>query len=307
MTGEEGMRLLQSFSDAVAMLADSVSRSVVTVETGRGSGTGMVWSSDGNILTADHVVGDDRSPRVLLGDGRELEAKVVGRDRYMDVALLKVDAVGLSPVQTGGDGDPRVGQFALALARASGMKTSATSGILTSHSRSVRGWWGVVIEDAIVTDAKLNPGYSGGPLVDASGRLLGMNVAHFAGRGIAVPVASLKQVADALSKDGRVKKGYLGVVVERIELPEGLARDKQVGQDGGLLIRSVETESPAKAAGVAIGDVILRLGEARATDEHELHRALSGDLVAKTVSLWILRSEKLTELRIAPREAEERR
>lgn len=305
MTGTEGTQLLQSFSDAVAQLAESVSPSVVNVNAGRKGGTGIIWSGDGHIVTADHVLGNAPAPRVLLSDGRELEAKVVGRDRYTDVALLKVDAEGLRPIQTGRAEDLKVGQFILALANAFGRKAAATSGIVTSHSRRMRGWWGVVIEDAVVSDAKLNPGYSGGPLVDASGKMLGMNVAYFAGRGIAVSIDSLKRVVETLSKDGRVKKGFLGVVVEPIELPEDLASNSDIGQEEGLLVRSVGMQSPAKAAGVAIGDVILKLGEARATDEYELHKALSGDLIGKSVSLWVLRGEKLTELRIAPKEAEE--
>jgi S1-C subfamily serine protease len=305
MTGSEGMQLLQSFSDAVAQLAESVSPSVVNVSAGRRGGTGTIWSSDGLIVTASHVIGDALTPRVILSDGREIEVKVVGRDRYADVALLKVEAEGLRPVQKGRAEDLKVGQFILAMANAYGRNAAVTSGIVTSHSRRMRGWWGVIIEDAVVSDAKLNPGYSGGPLIDASGKLLGMNVAYFAGRGIAVSVDSLKKAVETLSKDGRIKKGFLGVVVEPIELPEDLSSSSGIGQEEGLLVRSVEGRSPAKAAGVAIGDVILRLGEARATDEYELHKALSGDLVGKSVSLWVLRGEKLTELTITPKEAEE--
>lgn len=299
------MQLLQSLSSAVAQLAENVSPSVAHVDAGRRGGTGIVWSSDGLIVTASHVIGDASAPRVIMSDGTELEANVVGRDRYTDVAVLKVDTKGLKPLQMGEAGELKVGQFVLALANVFDKKASATSGIVTSHGRSVRGWWGVMIEDAVVSDAKLNPGYSGGPLIDASGKLVGMNVSYFAGRGVAISVSSLKRVVEALSKDGKVRKGFLGVVVEPIELPEELAKSSEVDQDEGLLVRSVEGQSPARAAGVAIGDVILRLGEARATGEHELHRALSGDLVGKTVSLWVLRGEKLTELSIAPREADD--
>ncbi len=305
MTGTEGFQLLQSFSDAVAQLAESVSPSVVNVTAGRRGGTGLVWSGDGHVVTASHVIGRSVTPTVTLGDGRELEAKVVGRDQYTDLALLKVDADGLSPIQKGSAKELKVGQFVLALANAFGKKASATSGIVTSHSRSMRGWWGVVIENAVVSDAKLNPGYSGGPLVDASGKMIGMNVAYFAGRGVAISVDSLSETVEMLSKDGRVKKGFLGVVVEPIELPDELAKRSDVGQDEGLLVRSVEGQSPAKAAGVAIGDLILKLGDARATDEYELHKALSGDVVGRSLSLWVLRTEKLTELRITPKEAEE--
>ena len=304
MTGMEGMQLLQSFSNAVTELAESVSPSVVSIGAGRRGGTGLVWSQDGLIVTASHVVGHSAAPTVTLGDGKELEAKILGRDQYTDVALLKVDATGLSPIRAGSADGIKVGQFVLALASAFGRKVSATSGIVTSHRRSMRGFWGVMVEDAVVSDAKLNPGYSGGPLVDASGRLLGMNVAYFAGRGVAVSADSLKDTVAKISKDGRVKKGFLGVVVEPIELPDELARSAEVGQDGGLLVRAVEPGSPAKAAGVSMGDIILKLDGVRATDEYELHKALSGEVVGKSVDLQVLRAERVTGLEITPREAD---
>jgi S1-C subfamily serine protease len=304
MTETKGTQLLQSFSNAVTELADSVSPSVVNVSAGRRGGTGMVWSKDGLVVTASHVLGHSGIPRVILADGRELEGKVLGRDAYNDVALLKVEADGLSPVRVGDVDGIKVGQFVLALANAFGKRPSATSGIITGHRRSMRGFWGMMIEDAVVSDAKLNPGYSGGPLVDASGNLLGMNVAYFAGRGVAVSAASLKETVDKLSKDGRVKKGFLGVVIEPVELPEELARSSDVGQEFGLLVRSVEPGSPAKDAGVAMGDVILQLGGGKATDEYELHKVLTGDVVGKPVTLRVLRAEKVTELRVTPREAE---
>jgi S1-C subfamily serine protease len=299
------MQLLQSFSNAVTELAEDVSPSVVNVNAGRRGGTGMVWSQDGLIVTASHVIGHSTAPTVTLKDGRELEAKVLGRDMYNDVALLRVDASGLTPVKTGTADGIKVGQFVLALANAFGKAVSATSGIITSQRRSMRGFWGVMVEDAIVSDAKLNPGYSGGPLVDAWGNLIGMNVAFFSGRGVSVSVDSLRKSVENLSKDGRVKKGFLGVMVEPVELPEELAKSTDVGQEVGLMVRGVEPGSPAKAAGVAIGDVILRLGDAQANDEYELHRALTGDVIGKAVSLRVLRAEKVTELRITPGEAEQ--
>ena len=298
------MQLLQSFSNAVTELAESVSPSVVNVNAGRRGGTGIIWSADGLIVTASHVVGQSTAPTVVTSDGQELEAKLVGRDPYTDVALLKVDSSGLTPVRIGSADGIKVGQFVLALANASGRKASATSGIITSNRRSMRGFWGVMIEDAVVSDAKLNPGYSGGPLVDASGNLLGMNVAYFAGRGVAISVDSLKETVGRISKDGRVKKGFLGVVVEPVELPDELARSAEVGQEDGLLVRSVDAESPARAAGVVLGDIILKLGDAQATDEYELHKALTGDVVGKTLVLRILRAEKVADLKVTPREAE---
>ena len=305
MTGIEGMQLLQSFSDAVTELADGVSPSVVNVNAGRRGGTGLVWSGDGLIVTASHVVGHSQAPTVTLQDGREMQAKVIGRDPYADVALLKVDASGLAPVNLGSAEGIKVGQFVLALANAFGRRVSATSGMVTSHRRSMRGFWGIMIEDAVVSDVKLNPGYSGGPLVDAAGRLIGLNVAYFAGRGVAVSVDSLKETVGRISRDGGAKKGYLGVVVEPIELPEDVAKSGEVAQEDGLLVRSVEAGSPARAAGVAVGDIILRLGNAQATDEYELHKALSQDVVGKQLRLLVLRTEKVAELSVTPAEAEE--
>ncbi len=304
MTDTVGNQLLQSFSNAVTELAESVSPSIVSVDAGRRGGTGIIWSSEGLILTANHVIRHSAAPAVVLADGRELTAKVLGTDPYTDVALLKVDAGELVPISQGTAGGIKVGQFVLALANAFGKKASATSGIITSRRRNMRGFWGAMIEDAVVSDAKLNPGYSGGPLVDASGGLLGMNVAYFAGRGIAVSVDALKETVSKISRDGRVKKGFLGVVVEPIELPEELASASEVGQAEGLLVRAVEPGSPAKAAGVAIGDVILELGSAQASDEYELHRALSGDVVGKPLTLKVLRAEKSTRLTVTPGEAE---
>ena len=305
MTGDEATQLLQSFSNAVTELADGVSPSVVSVNAGRRGGTGIVWSTDGFVVTANHVVGNSESPTVTLSDGKELGAKILGRDAYTDVALLKVDANGLSPVKHGGADGVKVGQFVMALANAFGSTVSATSGMVTSHRRSMRGFWGVMIEDAVVTDAKLNPGYSGGPLVDVSGNLLGMNVAFFSGRGVAVSAELLRQTVEKLSKDGKVKKGFLGVFVEPVELPDELARSPQVGQGYGLMVRGVEPESAAKEAGVAMGDVILSLGDAKATDEYELHKALDGEGIGKPVTLRILRAEKVAELKVTPREAAE--
>jgi S1-C subfamily serine protease len=304
MTGTEGVQLLQSFSNAVAELAQSVSPSVVSVNVERRGGTGMIWSAEGLVVTASHVVGHSAAPTVTLWDGSELEARVLGSDPFTDVALLKVEATRLNPIRVGNADGVRVGQFVLALANAFGRRVSATSGIITSHRRSMRGFWGVMIEDAVVSDARLNPGYSGGPLVDASGNLLGMNVAYFGGRGVAVYVDALKEIIGKLMKNGKVKKGFLGVVVEPVELPDELAKNSQVGQQGGLLVRSVEAASPAKAAGVAMGDIILRLGDLQATDEYELHRALSGEVVGKPVNLRLLRAEKVTDLKITPKEAE---
>lgn len=304
MTGTEGTRLLQSFSNAVAELADAVAPAVVGVGAGRRNGTGIVWSEGGLIVTANHVVGRYEAATVSFGDGRELEARVLGRDPYADVALLKVEGSGLAAVRQGNAKGVKVGEFVLALANAFGKKPSATSGMITSHNRSMRGFWGIMIEDAVVSDAKLNPGYSGGPLVDATGEMIGMNVAHFAGRGVAVSVDALKEIVKKISEGGGVKKGFIGVEVEPIEIPEELTKLTGVRQDEGLLVRAVEPGSPARAAGVVMGDVILALGDSKATGVYELHKALSAEAAGKPILLRVMRSERVVDLSVTPAEVE---
>ncbi|MDG6942451.1 MAG: trypsin-like peptidase domain-containing protein [Nitrososphaerota archaeon] len=302
MEKSRGEQLLHSFSDVVARLAERVSPSVVNVDAGMGNGSGVVWTEDGLVVTASHVVGKSPSLLVTLHGGMERQARLVGRDPYLDMAVLKTDSAGLAPLARGSARRVRTGEFVLALASGNGKGISVTPGVVTSARQRARGFWGVEIEGAVVTDTRLNPGYLGGPLVDSSGRLLGLNVAYFSGRGIAVPVDSLEEEVARLSKNG--KRGYLGVVVEPIELPRDLSKMQGVGQDGALFVRSVEPGSPARASGVALGDVILGVGGKKTTDGHSLYRALGEDVVGKSVRLRILRAEKVIEMQATPREAE---
>ena len=281
-------------------MAEKASSSVVNVGTGRRSGTGIAWSRDGYVVTANHVVGRVGALEIRLNDGRKLEAKVVGRDPYSDVALLKTEAENLSPIEFGESRETKTGQFVLALANPFGEKASATLGIVTSPSRTIQGYWGVVMEDAVITDAKLNPGYSGGPLVDASGKLIGMNVAYFSGRGVAVSVDTLKDIVPKLSKDGKVRKGFLGVATDTISLPEEIAEKPEINQEEGVLVLSVEPDSPAKKAGVRMGDIIVKLGDKPIESLYDLHRQLSEQAIGSTTTLWVLRGEVLTPLKITP-------
>lgn len=296
--------MLQSLSDAVTGLTERVSRSVVGVATPRSRGTGVVWTADGHVLTAAHVIGRAQSAHITTEDGEERVAKVVGSDPDNDIALLKVEGGGLVPLPVA-EGELRSGQMVFALANPAGQRPSVTSGIVTTPRRSIRGWWGSMIEDAVITDAQLNPGYSGGPLVDVSGRLVGMNVAFFASRGVAVSAATLTDSLTRLQRDGRIRRGYLGIAVESIELPEELASRPDVDQERALLVRFVEPDTPAKAAGLALGDLLLRVGDEKVTDDGALHSVLTDQSIGKTVSLWVLRGEKLTELQIIPKEAEQ--
>jgi S1-C subfamily serine protease len=305
MSKQSNAGLLQSLSDAVAELAERVSPSVVSLGNGNRQGTGIVWGREGHIITADHVVGRASSLEASLHNGKTLEAKVVGRDPDNDLALLKVESADLVPIEAVNGRALRAGELVFAFANMTGSNPSVTSGVITSPSRSIQGWWGVTLDDAVITDAQLNPGYSGGPLVDASGRLVGMNVACFSSRGVAVSAGTLKERVQRLVADGRIRRGYLGIVAEAVALPPEIASRPDVGQETALLIRSVEAGTPAKAAGLTIGDVLVKMAGKPLTEVSELHRMLSEQVIDKTIQLTVLRGEKATELSVKPREAEE--
>jgi S1-C subfamily serine protease len=302
---EDGLQLLQSLSDAISGLAEQVSPSVVKVEMGRWGGSGVVWDKEGHVVTANHVVGRRSSAIVELQDGRRLEAKILGRDPTSDIAVLKVEATGLKPIEVGDSQPLKSGQFVLALANSLGSRVNITSGIVTNPSRTIPGWWGVVVEDAVITDARLNPGYSGGPLVDASGKMIGMNVAYASSRGIAVPVNTLKGIASKLSREGKIRRSYLGIAPEPISLPKELSKAAKLSQDQGILVLSTEPGSPASKAGAFVGDIIVSIGDHEVANLYELHKALDERLIGKTVSLRVLRGGVITELKVTPEEAKE--
>ena len=193
----------------------------------------------------------------------------------------------------------------LALANPYATKASATSGIITGVNRSIGGWWGFGIEDAVVTDARLNPGYSGGPLVDASGRMVALNVAYMSSRGIAVPIQKVSATVERLASGKAVGRAYLGIVSHPIPVPEDVAKLPSVGQDYGLLVLSVEAGSAAKSAGLMFGDVILGLDENPVTGLRDLTRLLTEEKIGKTIKARVLRGGKVEELQVTPGAAPE--
>ncbi|MDG7015761.1 MAG: trypsin-like peptidase domain-containing protein [Nitrososphaerota archaeon] len=291
---------LQRLSGAIEDVAHSTSESVVTVERDGRSSTGVVVDREGHILTANHVVQRLDETEVVTPDGKRLTAKVAGRNVYADLALLKTEVNGLRPIEFGESGDLKVGQFVLALARPQAGSVGVTSGIITGVNRQMGGWWRFSVRDAIVTDARLNPGYSGGPLVDASGRMVGMNVAYVMNRGIAVSAGTIRRSLEKMAKGESVKRAYLGIVSSPIELPEGLASRPDICQETALMVYSVEPGSAARAAGVAFGDVLLKLGEQRLTAIQDLESVLDEDAIGRKAKLVVLRGEQLKELAVAP-------
>ncbi|MDV3277992.1 MAG: S1C family serine protease [Nitrososphaerales archaeon] len=281
-------------------MTKSASASVVSVGLNGRSGTGVVIDTEGRILTANHVVHRLDEVEVGTSDGRKLNAKVVGRNPYADLALLKVDVGDLKPMELGDSSSLKVGQFVLALANPFSGAVSATSGIVTGVNRPIGGWWRFSIPNAVVTDARLNPGYSGGPLVDASGKMVAMNVAYVMNRGIAVPVDTIRTSLEKMAKGESVKRAYLGIVSSPIELPEEVASRADVDQDTALMVYSVEPESAAKKAGLALGDVLLKFGDQTLRGIQDLEGALGEETIGRKVKLVVLRGEQLKELTATP-------
>ncbi len=298
--------MLQSISDGMVEVVKGASRSVVQVSNGRrGFGSGIVWDSEGHIVTNAHVIGRATDVEISFPGDRErtFGAKVLGQDRFSDVAVLQVEGAeksNLQPLSKGDSSKLSPGQLVLALANPFGERVSATFGIITSANVTMGGrapWAGNVL----VSDARVNPGYSGGPLVDASGRMLGMNSAFFANRAISIPVNELSELVKNLLKDGGVKRAYLGIVSDTIELPEDLAQE--IHQEEGLIVYSVEQGTPAKKAGVAIGDIVVKLDSQPVRNFYDLRKLLTSEVIGKSSKLSVLRGEKLTELTITPTEA----
>ena len=285
------MNELQKFSDGLAAAVEKAAQSTVTVDArGRTPATGIVWSADGEILTADHVVQRDENIKVTLADGKTYDAKVLGRDPGSDLALLKIDAKGLT-VPEWADG-VKVGNLIFAVGRPEDVE--ATLGSVVALGGPVRGHFRH-LDAYIQTDVTMYPGFSGGPLVDASGRVAGLNSSALArGASLAMPVAVARTVADALRRDGRIKRGFLGVSTQPVRLAENLAA--QLNQLSGLMVIGTEKDGPAEKAGLMQGDVLVALGGQAVTDIETLQAALGPGMVGKTVTAKVVRGGELKDI-----------
>ncbi|MFL6363428.1 MAG: S1C family serine protease [Nitrososphaeraceae archaeon] len=309
---------LLSLSEEIERVADNVSRSIVSVHSrNRGNGSGVIWNVDGHIVTCSHIVGELDEVEVSLSNGKRYRAKVIGNDPYSDIALLKIEATNgkddilpLKPIEIADSENLKAGQFVLALANPYGEYPSITEGIITSERRSIRGvgagWrWAPSdeMDNIVITDTRLNPGYSGGPLVDVQGKMIGLNMAYILFRGIAIRTNKVKNVSEQLAKDGAIKIARLGIVTDQISLPPEVGGQVEPIQEEGLLVISVKKETAAKKAGLLIGDIIVRFDDEPITKLHDLRRQLlKQDAIGKSVKLTIIRAEKKTELIIVPKE-----
>lgn len=279
----------QSLSEAMATAVETAGESIVQVNGRRRMpASGIVWAADGTIVTAHHVVKSD-NVTVHLPQGRTVAATLVGRDPTTDLALLRAEADGLQAAAWE-DGQVQVGNLVLALARP-GRTVQATLGVVSALGGSWRTGAGGEIDRYLQTDVLMYPGFSGGPLVNAAGQFVGINSSALRrGASLTIPATTVRRVAAALLAHGRVQRGYLGVSTQPVRLPPSL-RD-EIGQETGLLIVAVESDSPAEAGGLVLGDTIVGLDGETVRHHDDLVGLLSGERVGQKVPLAIVRGGK---------------
>jgi|HubBroStandDraft_3_1064219.scaffolds.fasta_scaffold26533_4 S1-C subfamily serine protease len=317
--------LLDAYSRAVTGAVGRVSPSVVNIEVHqavgstrsgeprerRGGGSGFVFTPDGLILTNSHVVHDARRIEVTLADGRRMPASVIGDDPASDLAVIRIDEArvdepGLTAVALGDSQQLRVGQLVVAIGNPYGFQSTVTAGVVSALGRSLRSYSGRLIDDVIQTDAALNPGNSGGPLVDSAGRVVGVNTATILpAQGIcfAIGINTAKFVASRLLRDGRIRRSFIGVSAQTVPVHRRVVRFYDLAKESGALVLSVEENSPAKRAGLRDGDIIVALEDKPVAGVDDLHRVLTDVRVGVSSSLTVLRRTEKLELKIVPEEA----
>jgi len=299
------LEVLKSISDATTALVQKLAQSVVSVNSHMAHGTGIVLNKQGYIVTCNHILAGCNTVRIGQGE-KTYTATVIGTDPYNDIALLKTEQAHFKPIELGDSDKLSTGQFIIALANPfNRQQPTATTGIITNPDATLKHMHGTAMENAIATDAKLNPGFSGGPIIDATGKMIGMNVAYVWSRGIAIPTNKIKTITDRLISGGQIKRGYLGIVSNTVTIPQELADEAGIDQETGVMIFSVEQGSPAKKAGLTMGDVIVKFNGKPVTDFYDLPRLLADDVIDRETKITILRGEKLVTLTITPTAAEE--
>lgn len=288
--------VLKDVSNGLAGLVGAADPTVVRVEGRRRlPATGIVWSSDGVIVTAHHVLERDEDLAIGLPGEDSAPAELVGRDPTTDLAVLRAEAEGLQTPTWAAPDSPKVGHLVLALGRP-GKRLQATLGIVSALGDRWQTPAGGEVDRYLQTDVVMYPGFSGGPLIDVSGDLLGMNTSALRGVSVALPSETLKRVVESLLVHGRVRRGYLGVGLQPVRLPEALAR--KLKQETGLLLISVEPDSPAETAGLMLGDTIVSFGGESVRHMDSLLKALTGERIGVEAEVRVVRGGKLNTLKV---------
>src|SRR5262245_61735876 len=315
--------LLDAYSRAVISAAERVSPSVVYIEveqqlktrrrgpaggprSAQGSGSGFIFTPDGFILTNSHVVHDAKRIEVTVLDGRKYQAEMIGDDPDTDLAVIRINAPNLMPAKLGDGEQIQVGQLVLAIGNPYGFQYSVTAGVVSALGRSLRAQSGRLMDDVIQTDAALNPGNSGGPLVNARGQVIGVNTAMILpAQGIcfATSIDTAKFVASRLIRDGKVSRSYIGMAGQNVPLPRRIVRYYNLPVESGILVVSYEADSPAKKAGLLEGDIIIGFNDHPIAGIDDLHRLLTEERIGYKSSLIVIRRTDRLELSVTPEES----
>ena len=321
--GPDDSALLDAYSTAVIQAAEKISPSVVNIEVQqrpterapaslrgssplRGSGSGFIFTPDGFILTNSHVVHRAEHIDVALPDGRRYSARLMGNDPDTDLALIRIDAPNLTAAQLGDSNTLRVGQLVVAVGNPYGFQCTVTAGVVSATGRSLRSNSGRLIDDVIQTDAALNPGNSGGPLVNWRGEVIGVNTAIILpaqGLCFAIAANTAKFVAIRLLRDGRVRRSFLGVGGQNVVIPRPLARHLKLAAASGVLVLTVEKDSPAQNAGLIEGDVMIAFDGEAIKGIDDLHTHLTDEKIGVQSAITILRRSTKITLSVVPAES----
>ena len=312
--------LLDAYSHAVVSAAERVSPSVAKIEVTQsdrarngesrerhGGGSGFVFTPDGLVLTNSHVVHNASRIELSLPDGRHFPAHLIGEDPATDLAVVRIDAPHLTAVELGDSQKLRVGQLAIAIGNPYGFQYTVTAGVVSALGRSLRSYSGRMIDDVIQTDASLNPGNSGGPLV-SGGQIIGVNTATIMGaQGLcfAIGINTAKFVASRLLTQGRIRRAYIGVEAQTTPLHRRIVRFYDLPKETGVVVVGVTENSPAQRAGLREGDVIIAFGRQPVAGVDDLHRLLTDAHVEVTNTITVLRHTERLELAIVPQEGKE--
>ncbi len=313
--------LMDAYSRAVTSAAERVSPAVAKIDVQQrresrgpqrrmpkeieGSGSGFLFTPDGFILTNSHVVHNATKINVILPDGRQFHADLVGDDPHTDMAVIRIQGSGLISAELGDSQAVRVGQLAIAIGNPYGFQTTVTAGVISALGRSLRSQSGRLIDSVIQTDTALNPGNSGGPLVNSNGQVIGVNTAVILpAQGIcfAIAINTAKFVAGQLIKDGRIRRSFIGVAGQDVPLHRQIIRYHHLDQESGILVVSIEPDSPAQKAALREGDVILSYESYSVEGIDQLHRLLTVEEVGKRATLSVLRGTEKIQLTIEPKE-----
>jgi len=314
--------VMDAYSRAVITAAEKVSPSVVYIELTRaatnarnsgrgsreahGSGSGFIFTPDGFILTNSHVVHNANGIAVTVADGHTYEANLIGDDPETDLAVIRINAPNPMPALLGDAQKIRVGQLVVAIGNPYGFQYTVTAGVVSALGRTLRAQSGRLMDDVIQTDAALNPGNSGGPLVNARGEVIGVNTAMILpaqGLCFATSIDTAKFVASRLIRDGKVSRSYIGMSGQNVPLPRRFVRYYNLPVESGILVVSYEAESPAKKAGVLSGDIIIGLDDHPIGGIDDLHRLLTEERIGQKSSLVVIRRTERLVLEIVPEES----